>query len=425
MASVCDEPNGRKRIEFGPVGARKRIRLGKASEKQALAFKLRVEKLESARILGHPPDDETSRWVAALDDKMHGRLAATGLVKARTTLKTTLGGLLDAIFNTLSVKPGTKITYSQTRDALESYFGKHRVLDQISRLDADRWRKHFESRGLAQATISKRVKTARQFFRQAIQWDMLVKNPFDGVRAGSQKNRKRMHFVSRADSQKVLDACPDSQWRLLFALSRFGGLRCPSEHLALKWGDVNWEQGCIRVPSCKTEHYEGGDERMMPLFPELRPYLLQAFEKAEPGTEYVITRYRDTNANLRTQLHRIIRRAGLTPWPKPFHNLRSTRQTELQEHFPGHVVCAWLGNSEGVAEDHYLQVTDAHFARAVADDQSKQAAQKPAQQVAEAARSTSQTIGGANAKTPVLPGLSVPCEMMRNAGVTPTGLLLT
>ena len=48
----------------------------------------------------------------------------------------------------------------------------------------------------------------------------------------------------------------------------------------------------------------------MPIFPELRPFLLEVFEQAEPGTTHVITRYRDRNSNLRTQLHRIIRKAG-------------------------------------------------------------------------------------------------------------------
>ena len=33
----------------------------------------------------------------------------------------------------------------------------------------------------------------------------------------------------------------------------------------------------------------------------------------------------------------------------------------LAEQFPSHVVCAWLGNSEVVAREHYLQVTDEHF----------------------------------------------------------------
>ena len=163
---------------------------------------------------------------------------------------------------------------------------------------------------LAEATISKRVKTARQIFRQGVRWKMLAENPFADVKAGSQTNKARMYFVSREDAQKVLDACPDAQWKLLFALSRYGGLRCPSEHLMLKWADVDWEKNRILVHSPKTEHHDGGDCRFVPLFPELRPYLLEVFEQAEEGTEYVITRCRDSKTNLRTQMERIIKRAG-------------------------------------------------------------------------------------------------------------------
>ncbi len=100
------------------------------------------------------------------------------------------------------------------------------------------------------------------------------------------------------------------------------------------------------------------------MFPELRPFLEDAFEQALPGSDFVITRYRDVDKNLRTQLNRIIRRAGLTPWEKTFQNLRSTRETELAEQFPLHVVCQWIGNSQPVAQKHYLQVTNEHFERA-------------------------------------------------------------
>jgi hypothetical protein len=91
------------------------------------------------------------------------------------------------------------------------------------------------------------------------------------------------------------------------------------------------------------------------------------FSQADEGEEFVITRCRDGKTNLRTQMERIIKRAGVKPWPKLFHNLRSTRQTELTEKFLSHVVCAWLGNSRAVAQDHYLQLTDAHFSAASAD----------------------------------------------------------
>jgi hypothetical protein len=111
----------------------------------------------------------------------------------------------------------------------------------------------------------------------------------------------------------------------------------------------------------------------MPLFPELREFLLAAAEAAPEGAVYVVNeKYRRgatgpqgwRNCNLRTTFEKIIKRAGLTLWPRLFHNLRSSRHTELQEVYPTHVVCAWLGNSPDIAREHYLQVTDAHFDRA-------------------------------------------------------------
>ncbi len=194
---------------------------------------------------------------------------------------------------------------------------------------------------------------------------MLADSPFAEMKdVNVRANKDREVFITRDDAQQVLDACPDAEWRLIFALCRFGGLRCPSEVLALRWSDVDWERGRLRVRSPKTERHERGASRVIPLFPELRPHLEDAFELAQPGAQFMVTRYRMANANLRTQFNRIVRRAALEPWQKPFQNLRSTRETELAETFPIHVVCAWIGNSPTIAAKHYLQVTDEHFDRA-------------------------------------------------------------
>jgi hypothetical protein len=81
-------------------------------------------------------------------------------------------------------------------------------------------------------------------------------------------------------------------------------------------------------------------------------------------------------------LERIIRRAELEPWVKPFQNCRSTRETELAEEYPIHVVCAWIGNTQAVAAKHYLQVRDEDFERAAGRDADSDAlpAQNPTQQ---------------------------------------------
>jgi len=161
-------------------------------------------------------------------------------------------------------------------------------------------------------------------------------------------------------------ACPDAEWRLIIVLCRIGGLRCPSELQPLTWGDVDWENNRLTVHSPKTEHHAGGESRVIPIFPELLPHLEEACDQAVPGEENIITRYRTYNTNLGTQLGRIIKRAGLKPWPRLFSNLRATRQTELAARFPLHVVCEWLGNSAPIADKHYLQVTDQDYASAIA-----------------------------------------------------------
>ena len=47
--------------------------------------------------------------------------------------------------------------------------------------------------------------------------------------------------------------------------------------------------------------------------------------------------------------------------------LTKSRADALAEHYPNHVVCEWIGNSEAVAAKHYLQTTDDHFAKASAE----------------------------------------------------------
>ena len=125
---------------------------------------------------------------------------------------------------------------------------------------------------------------------------------------------------------------------------------------------------------------------MVPLFPELLPHVDEAFEQAEPGTEFCITRYRDQKVNLRTRLLWIIKRAGLKPWPKLWQNLRSTRETELADQFPAHVAAAWIGNSVAVAVKHYLQVTEDHFKQAA-----NKATQNPTSKAHESSRNDSKT----------------------------------
>ena len=305
---------------------------------------------------------------------MEGKLVKAELIFAKEESEPravpTVAEFVDSyIAKRTDTKPATLIVYKRCRTLLAAHFPSWQI-DEITTADAKdfcRWMRARPKKPLAENTARRMTGFAHQFFNDAVERELLAKNSFlaRDIKVAVRGNAERFYFVSRDDAAKVSEACPDAQWRLIFALSRFGGLRCPSEHLALKWGDVDWSNNRIRVPSPKTEHHEGKGERMLPLFPELRPHLEAAFDEAPEGTEFVITRYRDATQNMRTQFNKIVRKAGLTPWQKPFHNMRATRQTELSDQFPEHVVCGWLGNSEDVATKHYLHTTDEHFAAAI------------------------------------------------------------
>lgn len=96
---------------------------------------------------------------------------------------------------------------------------------------------------LSPPTVAKRVSVAKRVFRAAVRWGWIDKIPFDGLRPGSQANPARARYIPLETIRNVLDACPSIDWKLIVALSRMAGLRCPSEIGSLTRDAINWEKG--------------------------------------------------------------------------------------------------------------------------------------------------------------------------------------
>ena len=378
MASISRQPNGRRIIQVVcPDGKRRSIRLGKVTQHMAETVKLRVELLVAAKLTGHAIDDETARWLVGLEKTMIDKLAAVGLVPEResSSVTTVASFLTDYVSRRVDVKPATREVWRQIERNLLECFGAQRDLRTIDETAAEDFKIFMLKANLASTTIAKRLQFARQFFKAAVRRKLIPSNPFAEVSVTAIMNPERERFITREETAKLLAACPNIDWRVIVALCRFGGLRCPSEVLTLKWADIDWENGRFRIHSPKTEHHPGKDTRVAPLFPELRAILEEAREAAAEGAVYVVSNdaYRaaaDTpggwrNCNLRTRFNRVIKRAGLEPWPRRFHALRASRETELVREHPIHVVTAWLGNTPQIALKHYLMVTDSDFSNAI------------------------------------------------------------
>jgi len=357
-----------------PTGKRQTIRLGKLPKKVAESVKLKVESILAAKIAGHPLDAQTAGWLGEIGDAIHEKLAKAGLVEPRVAanaVEWTVGSFLEHYFGTLGdQKPMTKLNYGRARRLLEEFFGKERRIETIHEGDADDYKAWLlaptkDRKAFAPASASVDLRRARQFFKAAVRRRVIDRNPFEEVRCGSQANPSRKYFVDRPTIEAVLAACPSADWRLIFALARYAGLRIPSEIEELKWSDVNWERHRITVRVPKLAYRAGHEERIVPIFAELRPYLEAAFDAAEPGAVYVVPRARG-GRNLRRYAEQVLERASVPKWPKLFVNLRASCEIELLETYPAHVVFAWLGHTAAVARSHYLKTTDADYERAAA-----------------------------------------------------------
>lgn len=344
-------------------GRRRTVSLGPVADKTARNVTFHVGKLVEAVANNDTPPRATAEWVEGVGVKLHAKLCQVGLVAPRQEKSPVeLAAFVDGyIEGRTDLKRMTVNILKQTRRLLVAFFGDHRDLTTVNRGEAKDWFRGM-GRTHSPATVAAYVKRARQFFADAADRRLIEDNPFEGIKTGSQTNDERRRFVPAADVLKLMDEATDAEWRVVYALARWGGLRTPSETSRLRWIDVDFEKGRMIVRPTKTERYAGKDKRVVPIFPELLPWLREAFDQAAEGAEYVVARHR--GENLRTATLRFIERAGLTPWPKLFQNMRSTRQTELEDVFPTHVVCDWLGNSPKVARKHYLQTTDQHFDRA-------------------------------------------------------------
>ena len=60
---------------------------------------------------------------------------------------------------------------------------------------------------------------------EAVADRLLMISPFASLKGGNEANPARQRFIDRDMATKVLAACPDAGWRLIFSLARFDGLR--------------------------------------------------------------------------------------------------------------------------------------------------------------------------------------------------------
>ena len=380
MASHIDR-NGLREIQFSHDGKSKVFRMGRVSQTQGDAAKLHIAHLEQQALSGDTPNRQARLWLDGLSDKLHKRLSNTGLVERR--IKTKLGPFIDQFIEDLGpeFKPATVVAWKYGKKSLVGFFGADRDIRTITEGDAKAYRAWLIKNGKAEATVRRRCGHAKNMMGYALRCKLIEGNPFGNkaVPTASPKGKTKT-FVDDALSRRILEKLPDARWRAIWALARWGGVRVPSEIVALRWDGVDFDAKRLIVHSPKTERYDGQESRTIPLFPELERALVDWYHVSYDQDELVFPGASTNGTAYRKTLIRAIKRAGGKQWLKLWTSVRATRRTELKRpmanglRLPDEAVNAWMGHGSEVGTSHYGtgdQIIESAFAAVIGEEEKR------------------------------------------------------
>lgn len=359
MVSI-QKHRGGLRAEMVLRGRLRKIWLGKCTKTQAKAIAKHLDALRIAAELGLEPPRETILWLTNIGPRIKEKLLEFGLLGSSRHASTLQAFIDEYIASRNDWKSGTLSRWNNVKQHVVTFFGAETALATITAADAERFARWARSNFKALSHSGKVISDVRQIFEVARKSRVIHENPFVGIDASQPHNKDREFYVTEAVADELIENA-GPMIAAVIASARYGGLRIPSECLALKWTDINWDQGRVRVTDSKRK-----TERIVPLFPKWQKALDELWDLSDEGAVHVFEQYR-TSANKMFRQHvlAVLEHQKIKAWPKLFQNMRASRETDLKKMFPGeeHVVCYWIGNSEKVAAKHYDRIHDDHYSR--------------------------------------------------------------
>src|SRR6266436_7411255 len=168
-------------------------------------------------------------------------------------------------------------------DCLVPSFG-HEIAEDIKPLDIQRWLKSLrESNCLAWTTISKMRGVMHRIYKIGILHEHVAKNPVQHVETRSKSDYKAI-VITPAQTLAILKALPSPLHFTLVLTCAATALRA-SEILALRWSDLLWNEGRIRISKRWSKGKDGetkteASDGYVPLHPTLAARLLSWREQS-------------------------------------------------------------------------------------------------------------------------------------------------
>ncbi|MDY6797016.1 MAG: site-specific integrase [Actinomycetota bacterium] len=271
-----------------------------STKKSAETLKVELEKQKASGTLGKPkPENPTFSEFCERFIK----------IKEKEVKATTLADYKQAIKNYLKPSFGntrmTEITPSQIQAYL-AYMGEKEI---------------------SPATTGKTYRVLKVILRKAISLEIINKDPTIAINP-PRVERREMDFLDDEEVKKLLDAAEGDMHPLL-SIACFTGLR-QGEILALRWQDVDFDMGIIRVVRSYNPQHDFTDlktsssRRAVPMIPTLKSFYKEC---GEPTLKTLLFSNRDGNpidrSNLITRRFEwTLEKAGVKR--VRFHDLRHT-----------------------------------------------------------------------------------------------------
>ena len=167
-----------------------------------------------------------------------------GLEGSETTLNEFLDRWLDTAAKPRLRRKSYKSYESLMRRYIRPALGE-RILSAVTPLDVQNAYQKMIDRGLSSRTVRYAHSVLRSAMRQAIRWRLLAQDPTDGVQL-PRLRRREMRVLNAEQSRAFLSAAIKTHYGPVFAVALTTGMR-PSEYLALKCEDVDWDRGTVSV----------------------------------------------------------------------------------------------------------------------------------------------------------------------------------
>jgi tyrosine recombinase XerC len=238
---------------------------------------------------------------------------------------------------------------------------------QVDRTVARRYLASMQQRGLAPASIARKVAALRTFYSHLVRLAVLPMHPLRGL--GTPKQPQQLPRFLSVDETVALLMAPDLRTpqglrdRAILELLYASGLRV-GELVRLDLGDVDWGRRELRVQG------KGGRERLAmvgrPALRALRVYLGEGrprLARERPTSALFLNRFggRLSDRSVRTIVSEHARLAGLDGDVTP-HTLRHTFATHLLEGGADlRVVQELLGHARLTTTQRYTHVSQAHL----------------------------------------------------------------